>query len=657
MLMRSRTRGIFLTSLLLSIPLLGFGESAYLEPGALRLSHELSLEGVFHQLQPGWSVQDDGTNKIYSHSGNETKPWESEWGARLLTDASIRVTPDIFARVLIDAQGDYADRFWRPNNIENYSDQKDHVFIFRQAEANVDKENYFLHAFSGIGHGGWQDKGDFFELYPTSRPDDDYMGLSSVYGIYPERWKQDAFLNISKRHVPRGFGAGANMKGYDAEVAYGEELQLGYSNSGYGRFSAPIKNTTLTFVYKDEDVPYSFDDKERNRAYALSWDVPSEEGHRFDVGVMYNPFRVGKTYVTAHDASSTGGGIQGSNVAIGQETSGKSDAFAERLRVERHVPWLERVWVGTLDLTHAEVLAGNKNQLDFQLGTDVISTLHATVKYTYRTPLEGPVPFLFEGTPDNVGNVVASPRGPESPFTVNWQNREAVFLVTTLTFDPTPGSPMFQYDPTALSMWNLNPNETSPYTVSFQHRMADYKTSTDRQYYYNSEGNIVWEPAGHSGAWASEHPLQEFRLLGQGRSRNYGWSLGLAGGQSPALSGLAYSLDPSKNKPLSEYYSVEGKLERGPLSVWGHYGTGLWGPEPFQYFFGESFDRVWGLGAGYKLTLNTTIDVSYLSVRQDDSLFVAPDLGSYNEIRMLFSHRFGFLFQFQGAARPGYRAP
>jgi hypothetical protein len=92
------------------------------------------------------------------------------------------------------------------------------------------------------------------------------------------------------------------------------------------------------------------------------------------------------------------------------------------------------------------------------------------------------------------------------------------------------------------------------------------------------------------------------------------------------------------------------------VEVWTHYGYGLWGPEVYQREFGESFDRLWGLGASYHFNVNTTWDVSYLSARQSDDLFVAPDLGSYDEIRTMFSHRFGFQFQFQDAARAGYRA-
>jgi hypothetical protein len=124
--------------------------------------------------------------------------------------------------------------------------------------------------------------------------------------------------------------------------------------------------------------------------------------------------------------------------------------------------------------------------------------------------------------------------------------------------------------------------------------------------------------------------------------------LGFAGGQSPATSGLAYSNDTTANKPISDYFSVEGRLELEPVAIWSHYGTGVWGPEVNLHpFFGLSIDRLWGVGVSYNITTNTTWDIGYLGVRQDDNLFVAPTLGSYDEIRTVFSHRFGFQLQFQ----------
>lgn len=632
-------------------------DDSYVEPGSFRLSHELTLENIMHRASPDWKVINNDLDKTHSKTGPSDPPWKAEWGQTLLTEAAARFSPDIFGRVLFEAQGDYADRFWRPNNIEHHIDNQDRHLFLRQAEGRIDRDNWYAHAFNGIGHGDWAAQGDFFRLYPASYPDDDYLRHSSAFGIYPNNFKQDLFLNFSKRHVPRGFEAGGTWMGLDAGAAYGNELSWGFDKGRYGRLSAPIGSSKLTFVYKDEDVPFALDQDadERNRAYALSFLASSEKGDNIETGVLYQPFRIGKPYQVARPVNA-GSGLLGSSTDISTKKSKKSDALAERLRLEHHFLLGDHDIVGSADITHAGILAGNKNQVDLRVGSDLCPALHGNVQYTYRQPLEGPIPFLYEGTPDNIGAIAANPRGPDSPFTVNWENREAVFLTTTLVFDPTPGTNLLLYNPDTLQLWNVNPRENAPITVAFQHRMSDYRTTTDRQFFYDANGDIVSDPAAHSGAWASKHPLNEFRLLLVGRPSQWNWTLGFAGGQALATSILAYSNNASINKPITEYYSIEGRIERWPYVLWTHYGSGVWGPEPYQHNFGESFDRLWGLGLTYKITVNTTLDVSYLAARQDDTLYVAPDLGSYDEIRTLFSHRFGFLFQFADAVKPGYRA-
>lgn len=622
---------------LLTAPLsFSFADDSYVEPGSLRLSHEIVLENITHRVH---------------------QPWRSEWGQSLLTEAATRITPDIFGRILFEAQGDYANRYWRPKNIEHHIDDQDRHTFVRQAEARIDKDEWFLHGFKGVAHNDWRDKGDFFRLYPNAYPDEDYLGGSGYFGIYPANFKQDGFLNISKRHAPRGFEGGLRLWGLDFGGAVGNELAWGYDKAGYGRVSAPLGSTKLTFVYKDENVPSSLPplDDERNRAYALSWRAPSEKGYLFEAGVKYQPYRLGESYQTARDVNA-GAGLLGSSTEISSEKTKKVDALAERIRYEHHFLLGDHDVVWSADGTHAGVVAGNKNQIDLKAGSNLWPVLRGSVQYTYRRPLEGPIPFLFEGTANNIGAVASSPRGPDSPFTVSWDNREAVFLTTTLVYDPTPGTALFSYDPDTLQLWNVNPRENAPFSLAFQHRMSDYRTTTDRLYYYDINGNIVFEPAGHSGAWATNHPLNEFRLMAIGRPAKWEWMVALAGGQSPAISSLAYSVDTSVNKPITDYYSIEGKIDRWPFVLWAHYGWGVWGPESYQRFFGESYDELFGVGLSYKITVNTTVDVSYLAARQNDNLFVAPDLGEFDEIRTLFSHRFGFLFQLEDAARPGYRA-
>ncbi len=633
-------------------------DDGYIEPGTLRLSHNLTLEGLMHRETQGYREVKNGIKKDYVKDGDGNGPTRFEWGESLLTEAAARFTPGIFARVLFEAQGDYADRFWRPINEEHRIDDHNRNAFVREAEARVEQDQWWARGFEGVGHDSWESQGDFFRLYPAAFPDDDYLRHSGYFGIYPDRFRQNLFMNISGRRAPKGIEAGAQLYGFDGAVATGSELGWGLGPSTYARLATNFGSSRVTLVGKDEQQPTSLATPgidNHFRSGALSWDLSTTEGQRWRAGVLYSPYRADEHYLVAHPVSH-GTGIQGSAWNISSRKAKDQDGLGFRGRVDRHSDVFDREFLWSADLQHLGILAGNKDQVDLRLGTDLIPRFRGNIHYMYRRPIEGPMPFLYEGTPDDIGNIVSQPRGPESPFTVNWSNRETVSLTTTIWFDPTPGTNLLVYDQDVLESWNINPGENAPLAVAFQHRMTDLRTPTDRQSYYNSSGDILFDSPAHSGAWATNGFIHEYRLVFIGREKPSKWTLGIAGGQTPATGNSAYSTDASVNKPLTEYYSVEARLDRGPWNIWGHYGSGIWGPEPYQVFFGESFDRLWGGGVGYSITSNTTIDVTYLAARQDNNQFVAPDLGSYDEFRFLFSHRFGFLFQFTEPERAGYKA-
>lgn len=609
-----------------------------MEPGSLRFSHELSLEGVAHRLSNGYNIQESGRDFTYGQQGNKKRPWKSDFGSVLKTEVATRIGDDIFGRVLFDAQGGYANRFWRPVNINRDAEENDHILILRQLEAKIKKDDWYLNGYAGVGHADWYAQGDFFRLYPESFPDSGYLGSSGYFGVHPENWNQDQYLNISRRNIPRGFEGGMDFGRANAAVAYGDEVAWGLKKSGYGRVTMPFSRSRLTLVAKNEDIPDDILNQNAERkAYALSWDQPYGSGHRFVAGVLYQPYRHGEMYESINDDG-----------VISDKTAKKSDGYGGKVRLEFQPVVGNKLFITSLEAQHLGILAGNKDQIDFLIGTNLFSSWRFDTQYTYRKPVNGAIPFRYEGTPSNIGNVISNPRGPESPFTVDWTNREAVFLLTTVWFDPTSDTNFFLYDPHRLEGWNVNKKENARFALAVQHRMSDYRDTTDRMTYYDAEGDLNWESAAHTGAWPSDGFLHEVRLLTRGKMRSGSWTFGVAGGQSPAMLGAVYSNDNAVEKPVTEYISVEGRIEVRRFAFWGHYGSGVWGPEiNIHPFFGLSFDRLFGAGVSYNISTNTTWDIGYLAARQDDSLFVAPTLGSYDEIRTVFSHRFGFQLQFQ----------
>jgi len=627
-----------------------FSDGIPMTPGTLRLSEELRLDGVFHKVADGWTEAGDRLNKVYSREPSKKNSWEDQWGESLLTDVAARITPDFDARVLFELQGDYADRFWRPINANHRADSKDQNLIFREAEGKIKKENWYVDAFSGVPRPDWRAHGDFFQFYPQTYFNEDYLGSSGYYGVYPKSWNQNVFLNINGARVPQGVELGGSLNGLDAAFVTGNQLDWGFPTSYFGRVSYPLESTKISVVAKNTAAPFADDPEEtRDKAASLTWEAPFGSGNKFQAGAMYRPYRSGENYQIVRKVAA-GSGLLGSSFSFSEKTAHNNDGLGGRLRLEMQPEMFKRLWFYAIDLTHLGILAGNRNQIDLEAGTHVTPNIKSDVKYTYRKPVEGPIPFLFEGSPNNIGAVAANPRGPESPFNVDWTNREAVFLLATVQINSDKDTTMFQYDQQTLGRWNLFKDvPKKPFSLAVQYRMSDYKTTTDRQYYWDENGNIVWEPAGHTGAWPSKHPLNEFRVMGVGTLHAVGYFLGIAGGESPALSGLAYSNDPTQgNKAITGYYSFEAEISYYPIAFRGNYGSGVWGPEPnIHPFFGNSFDRLWGVGLSYNITANTVWDLDYLSARETDNLFVPPDLGSYDEIRTTFSHRFGFEFQFQ----------
>src|SRR5581483_3598395 len=149
--------------------------------------------------------------------------------------------------------------------------------------------------------------------------------------------------------------------------------------------------------------------------------------------------------------------------------------------------------------TYLGPVAGDKEEFDADAARSLAGAWTLAGAYIYRQPVIGPVPLLYEGTVANPGAVIATPRGPDDPFWVQWDNRKAHIVSLTLVYNPTPGTAFFKYQPNVLDSWNINPDVEAPWTAALQYRMTDYLTDTDRLYYYDEEGNLFYDPVIHTG--------------------------------------------------------------------------------------------------------------------------------------------------------------
>ncbi len=273
-----------------------------------------------------------------------------------------------------------------------------------------------------------------------------------------------------------------------------------------------------------------------NASYPFSDRV---QGH---AGLLYQPFRLDRPYQEVD-----------SNNNISEETSKQADAFGGTARVEIRPPqWLDQAGLG---YTYLGPVAGDKQQVDLDANRTVMTDWNLSGAYSYRRPVIGPVPLIYEGTTADPGALLAEPRGPDDPFRVDWDNREAHILSLTIVYDPTPGTPFFKYQRNVLDDWNLNQEEDSPWTAALQYRMTYYPTNTDRLYYYDEEHNLIFDPTFHAGALATASPFSSATGLVRWKHDDWHITVDLSGGEALAGAAIAYSTSTNFYKPSTLYMS------------------------------------------------------------------------------------------------------
>jgi outer membrane protein OmpA-like peptidoglycan-associated protein len=283
---------------------------------------------------------------------------------------------------------------------------------------------------------------------------------------------------------------------------------------------------------------------------------------------------------------------------------------------------------------------------------------------TYRKPLIGPLPYLYEGTEDNRGPTVLLPRARNDAFWVNFNNRQATIFKITLNFDPTPSSWLYLWQPNLLEAWNMNPKEDAGFALALQYMARKYPTTTDHWYYRNRNDDVLWEGEFDStkefwdyrpyGSWATNAWLHSFnamiRLI---PSRPYKFWVNLRWGQDVATYALAYTLKTNENKPITDFFLGTVSLDKKPYQASFTFGKDIWGPEDWHQGFGGTLDRLYkfSLSRIWEKTplpsMDSTLGIEYVGCRETDNMYLYPELGPFDEWRLFYNLHFGSIFVFQ----------
>ena len=336
-----------------------------------------------------------------------------------------------------------------------------------QAEYTWDHKMFTLDGFYRTGHYHWGYEGDFFGLYPEAN-----------YG--PN-------LDIYNGNAPSGFEITGKQYLKGLKVAFGPQLWWGANPAVLVKYSREVGKFGLTGIFhEDLDEP---------RQIVTSIAIPQPRTRRV---TLYAERQVGKLKAEV-------GGIWGGQPLVGREfqvakgSEGNYEIFVDevkstdtwggkvklsyssgRLNWYASAATMGLVAGGGADLTQTFTGwrlkdSGSGNQNNVLSGfTYSIGKLQIAPNFLWQKPLVDPMPNDVE-SPGRLRNIL------EDPFVVI-NNRETLGGELLLTFDPTPGTWMYE--------WDNDRSEDAEFATSLGFAYRHHPTSHDANIIFPGTGRI-----------------------------------------------------------------------------------------------------------------------------------------------------------------------
>lgn len=604
--------------------------------GYTKIDISLGYENIFKKLADGWSFQKtgtDGINKIYTSSPDVTSSWDSSQGIKILTDIEILPSNNFFIKSQLLYLPQYADRFYQTVNDEHRMFlQKNNIKLIK-TEARYTTNLGYIRYFKGEGHYHWGYEGDIFNLMK-------------------EQFDPERYLRVSGRTVPEGAELNLAYRDKKLNLFIGPEVIWGYHDGIYAKLNfatgwtygwrRKVFNHTLIFTSdKPEYVTFANpEERVTNFAYILKFKAYKDD--TIELGTLYRPFRVGKEYKYVEEVSE-GEGTYGSKYKIFTNKITTNDAIGGKIRYTcyRYKKLFEEL---QLNLSYLGAVAGNKQEISLSGWKRTTRTTTISADILYRKPIYGPLPMIKDGN----NTILLSPRGPYDAFWVDWDNREATILSLTYTYDPTPHSWFYRYQPATLETWNLNPNEDAVLAFAVQTKFMNYPTGTDRTYYWDPYGKVTWEGYNATGAWPTKGFIGEVDFISRIKLNYLVLTGKLTFGDSLAKGSYAYTEE--NLKPITNFYRLT--LNANITRYWtitADLGFNIWGPEDWFVTFGESYDRFYQVSVTRKFFISDTewnITAKYIATREVDRKYLSPEIAEFDEVHLSLTTKFGIKANF-----------
>jgi hypothetical protein len=348
----------------------------------------------------------------------------------------------------------------------------DRIKVYR-AEFTWNSKMFDLNSFYRTGHYHWGYEGDFFGLYPEAN-----------YGPNIDIYNGDA---------PFGFEINGKRSLNGLKVAFGPELWWGANPAVLAKYSRKVAGFDLTGIYHE--------DLDEQAPAVSSFAIPSPPTRRATLhikrqmgpvgielgGIWAGQPRVGETFQLVE-------GETGNNTVY-EDKINSNDTWGGKAKITLSagpVNWYAQgaamglVAGGGADYTKTFTGwrlkdSGSGNQFNFLTGfTLLVGDLQFAPNFLWQKPVIGPVPGDVPA-PGRARNIL------DDPFAVR-QNRETVAGEFLLTYDPTPGTWMYE--------WDNDETEDAPFAISAGVIYRHHPTTQDAAIGIMADGRATFAFAG-----------------------------------------------------------------------------------------------------------------------------------------------------------------
>ena len=423
-----------------------------------------------------------------------------------------------------------------------------------QADYSWDHKLFTLEGFYRTGHYHWGYEGDFFGLYPEAN-----------YG--PN-------LDIYNGFAPNGFEITGKQKLKGLKIAFGPELWWAANPALLIKYSREVGKFNITGIYH-EDI-----DERKQTITSIA--VPQPRTRRV---TLYAERQIGKLKAEV-------GGIWGGQPLVGREfqiakgTEGNYEIFVDQVKStdtwggkiklsysSGRINWyasaasMGLVAQGGADQTQTftgwqlrESGSGNQNNvltgLTYSLGKFQIAP-----NFLWQKPLVDPMPNDVT-SPGRLRNIQ------DDPFVVI-QNRETVGGELLLTFDPTPGTWMYE--------WDNDRSEDAKFASSLGFVYRHHPTSHDANIIFPGTGRV---PTAADGAPPALDLWEVYARIVSKLNPEFGIIANLYGGN-----GQARGSDPRTIERIGGDLRIIYKK----LKLASHVKVNDWGPLDYHRDFNLTF--------------------------------------------------------------------